>query len=66
MAWCIYDISRRCFHVSCSLIDDSGCVSACPLHPNPDGLFIRKVSGGSQVSIFTLLNGRGKRRTGVL
>jgi len=66
MEWCIYDITRRCFHESCSLIDKSGCVSACPLHPNPTGMFTRKVSGDFQVSIFVLLNGRGKHRTGVL
>jgi hypothetical protein len=66
MVWCIYNINRRCFHRSCSLIDKSGNVFACPLHPNPDGFLTRKVRDCSQVSIFVLLNGQGKRRTGVL
>ena len=61
MKYCIHDTSRRCFHESCSLIDKFGNVSACALHPNPDGFLIHKVSGVSHVSIFSLLKGKGKR-----
>jgi len=60
MAWCIYDISRRCFHESCSLIDESGCVSACPIHPNPNGIFTRKLIGDRPASIFVLFKGKGR------
>jgi hypothetical protein len=57
---CVYNISRRCFHESCSVIDSMGNVSCCPLNPNPNGFLARRSVSPSHVSIFVLLKGRDK------
>jgi len=62
MKCCVYDISRRCFHESCSVIDSMGNVSCCPLNPNPDGFHTSRSVSPSQVSIFKLLKGRSKNQ----
>lgn len=53
MKVCKYYPSRRCFHESCSLIDESGFVSCCPCHPHPEGLFTSRKRVPVLVSIFS-------------
>jgi len=62
MKWCIYDMSRRCFHESCSSLDSMGNVVVCRLVRT--GFFVRKVSGGSPASIFSLMKGKGRHSGG--
>jgi len=51
---CIYFVNRRCFRVSCSIFDSaSGSVSVCGVHPNPDGLLMRRRVAPVCVSIFS-------------
>lgn len=58
MRMCRYHVDKRCYHSSCSLIDEFGNVSACSLHPNPEGFFRRRKVVTVRVSIFC----RGFRR----
>lgn len=44
---CKYDGSKRCYHPSCSLIDEKGSVSVCPLYRGGDFFAPRKVVEGS-------------------
>lgn len=44
MVKCKYHADKRCYHSSCSFIDVMGNVVVCPLHGNPLGRCMRKVS----------------------
>jgi hypothetical protein len=60
MKMCRFYPDKRCYHASCSLIDEFGNVSVCSVHPNPNGLAMRCSVSRSHVSIFELLRGRDK------
>lgn len=50
---CRFYPAKRCYHLSCSLIDEFGNVGVCPCHPHPEGLFSVRKRGFVLVSIFS-------------
>ena len=51
---CRFYPERRCYRSSCSVFDSvSGSVGVCSLHPNKDGLLMRRKIRPSCVSIFS-------------
>jgi hypothetical protein len=42
---CIHHFDLRCYHSSCSFLDDMGNVCVCSLVPNPNGSLMSKKVG---------------------
>jgi len=42
MKMCAYNLTKRCYHSTCSIIDRYDNVSVCRLHPNPFGFLMRR------------------------
>ena len=50
---CRFDDTKFCYYSQCDLISPFGVVSVCGLHPNPDGLLMRRRVAPVCVSIFS-------------